>query len=163
MWKYSIHINSLFEGLLAKVALVRNWILIAALTILPIINALTVSQLSKIDAIGRPTANPLLSGGLPVWVVVLVATVIAPLLETLLFQILLINGARRFLKFNVIAAVSVSAIAFSLLHGPSSFAKINAFIMGAMFGSIYVAKSIKGEYPFFVATHGPRVCRGSRQ
>ena len=80
--------------------------------------------------------------------VIIVGLLLAPVLETLIFQVLIIEGCKRVTpkidgKDNLLFAMLVSAIFFGLGHGYSTSYIIYAFLMGIGFSFVYTFVRMK--------------------
>ncbi len=84
-------------------------------------------------------------------VVSIVACVIAPLLETLVFQWAIIGGLRRFLRCRAGWAIVVSTVAFALAHaGYSAQYAVRAAAGGLVLTTVFVVEQEKRGAPFWV-------------
>lgn len=73
---------------------------------------------------------------------------IAPLIETLIFQYLVIKGV-RYLTKNIHIQCIVSAVLFSLNHNFNVLYMIDAFFIGLILGYTFLIAKIKKSYPFW--------------
>lgn len=82
----------------------------------------------------------------PVWLVILVAVVIGPVIEELLFRKLMID---RLSRYGDALAITVSAIAFGLFHG-NLYQFFYAAFIGFIFGYVYTRT---GNIAYTIAMH----------
>lgn len=73
---------------------------------------------------------------------------IAPLIETLIFQYLIIKGV-RYLTKNIHIQCIVSAVLFSVNHNFNVLYMIDAFFIGLILGYTFLIAKIKKSYPFW--------------
>ncbi|MBP8067606.1 MAG: CPBP family intramembrane metalloprotease [Pedobacter sp.] len=82
----------------------------------------------------------------------LIAVVLAPILETVIFQYALIESIRQ--KIKPLYACFVSATAFALVHCYSVFYFLFAFISGLIFAYLYyLEKSVLKSFLLVLCTH----------
>lgn len=82
----------------------------------------------------------------------LIAVVLAPILETVIFQYALIESIRQ--KIKPLYACFVSATAFALVHCYSVFYFLFAFISGLIFAYLYyLEKSVLKSFLLVLSTH----------
>lgn len=80
--------------------------------------------------------------------VILVGLVIGPIIETLLFQVFIIETVKRISpkvdgQYNLLFPTLVSAIFFGIAHGYSANYIVYAFLMGVGLSSLYILVSVK--------------------
>ena len=77
------------------------------------------------------------------------AVIIAPLIETFIFQYLIIEFLLRFKKINIITIILVSALAFGLSHNYDFIYVLVICITGFIYASYYLYLKTKGiKFPF---------------
>jgi len=91
-------------------------------------------------------------GGIPLHVVLITVILAAPLIETLIFQFLVIYLLLRFTRFPLWIVICISALIFGVLHYYSIFYVFYAFVMGIILAVAFViCKQKKGYfYAFWV-------------
>ena len=78
-----------------------------------------------------------------------ITVIIAPLIETFIFQYLIIEFLFRFKKIGVNIIILVSALAFGLAHSYSFFYVLVICISGFIYASYYLYLKIKNvKFPF---------------
>lgn len=81
----------------------------------------------------------------------ILALVIAPILETAFFQTL-IYKLSKWLHFNHITTVLISAVCFGLMHTYSLFYMISTFFTGIIFMYVYIIRSEYNNRPYWSVT-----------
>ncbi|WP_438946350.1 lysostaphin resistance A-like protein [Sediminibacterium sp.] len=74
--------------------------------------------------------------------------IFAPLIETLIFQYLVISYLQKKKSFSEGSICIISAILFGLSHCYSYEYVLKTFISGLLFGTMYLTASRKNIYPF---------------
>ncbi|MCL2414156.1 MAG: CPBP family glutamic-type intramembrane protease [Bacteroidales bacterium] len=92
-----------------------------------------------------PIGGPDFSG-LRLHVVLIMVALIAPLIETLLNQFLVIYLLLRFTRFPLWIVICISALIFGALHFYSVFYVFYAFVGGIIYAVAFVACKQKGGY-----------------
>lgn len=82
----------------------------------------------------------------------IVAVFLAPPLETLLFQYLIINILQKITKLRLRYIILISSIIFSIVHYSSVYSVIFAFLMGFILAYSYAVYQNKKESAFWVTT-----------
>lgn len=82
----------------------------------------------------------------PVWLIILIAVIIGPVIEELLFRKFMID---RLGRYGDAVAITVSAVAFGLFHG-NFYQFFYAAMLGFMLGYIYVKT---GDVRYSIAMH----------
>jgi uncharacterized protein len=86
------------------------------------------------------------------------ASILVPVIETFLFQVIIINLVMKCTFFKNIKLISilVSAFFFGLSHNYNLAYEINAFISGLILGYAYIFSKRRGDSPFFITAfiHG---------
>ncbi|WP_261544056.1 CPBP family glutamic-type intramembrane protease [Burkholderia multivorans] len=80
----------------------------------------------------------------------LLGSLIAPIVETFLFQWLPIRMLRRVFKARTWLAVSASTLAFAAAHGYSLLYVVVALWGGLVFAAVFVLRDYPGGHPFWV-------------
>ncbi len=106
----------------------------ASMIVGSLISGLIVELLS--GGLGASSENELSDflSGAPIWLVVLVAVIIGPIIEELIFRKIFIDATEC---FGAKAAILVSGISFGVFHG-NLHQMIYASVLGIIFGYIYV-------------------------
>lgn len=81
--------------------------------------------------------NPVDKMGFSIYDKIFLAAVFAPVIETLLFQTLIINIIFKFTK-NKILSIIISAVVFALAHNYSTAYVAKAFVAGIQYGLLYI-------------------------
>ncbi|MDR0437032.1 MAG: CPBP family intramembrane metalloprotease [Bacteroidales bacterium] len=79
-------------------------------------------------------------------VLLIISVLIAPLMETLVFQFLVIYLLLRFTRFPLWIVICISALIFGILHTYSVFYVFYAFVGGIIFAVAFVACKQKRGY-----------------
>lgn len=123
---------------LNKVRLIALFILINS------INSISFSMLSRLFTNGGLREKAV--GGMSAINEFLLAVILAPIIETLIFQYAIIETVRQ--KTRPIYACLLSATAFALLHSYSIFYFLYALVSGLLFAYLYYLE--KSEWKSFV-------------
>ena len=79
----------------------------------------------------------------------ILSVIAGPLLETFLFQYLIIEILYKFKKINVRGILIISALAFSLIHNYNFIYILVTFVSGLIYASYYLYLKIKKKkFPF---------------
>jgi len=83
---------------------------------------------------------------------IVIAVIVAPLLETGIFQVLIYRLLRRirFFKEKTMFIILVSALFFGLVHAYSLSNNLAAFSIGLVYMTAYVARIKKDRFTFFL-------------
>jgi len=86
--------------------------------------------------------------GIPLYLKLIIVALITPLIETFVFQFLVIYLLLRFTRFPLWAVICISALIFGLAHTYSVYYMLYAFVGGVIYAVAFAACKQKKGYFF---------------
>ncbi|AHF15160.1 CPBP family intramembrane glutamic endopeptidase [Niabella soli] len=134
VYRFALKINPLYLGVLLLIGILFINIIFA------IIEAGAI-QNGYVQPSGNKRNESLIFQGV-------LAVILAPIIETFLFQKLIIHSIKSYFKKNNINAIFISSVFFGLLHYDSFTRMFRAFFVGLVLGFFYTILSKKNNHPF---------------
>lgn len=147
-------LNELYDGWLLRIRETNVYVVIGLIALTPTLLTALLRKLAMYYPAAATGLNPVFNLSVPMFI--LVAVFVAPMIETLLFQKMLLFIGRHFLRLGRLSAVLLSSLAFALAHNITPSYVAAMFFIGFLFGSLYLARDFKGGHAWLVTTvaHG---------